>query len=229
MLNSLNPTAQYLAFVGAGLACPVAGRALPERPAVGLDKTTTAVDSATELCQLAPKLDFRLNCTKHATSHFLIDNFRACILRRSSQQPVHPDVGRVREPDRASSLKPPASRNSNRHIPELESPVSCRKQRIGPISNRHKTAFCNFVSFRHCSHSVPVTCHLPLILIANETHSRKQSSACKQSIYKILIAIEFHSQIASEIAPRDRQHKRHIKLRYNGRVGRICTTKGDKK
>jgi hypothetical protein len=31
-------------------------------------------------------------------------------------------------------------------------------------------------------------------LIANETHSREKSSACKQSTYKILIANEFHLQ-----------------------------------
>jgi len=33
---------------------------------------------------------------------------------------------------------------SNRHTPELEIELSHRKQRIGPLSNRHKIAFCNF-------------------------------------------------------------------------------------
>src|SRR5690348_15955608 len=32
----------------------------------------------------------------------------------------------------------------NRHIPELESPLNYRKQRTGPISNRHKIAFFKF-------------------------------------------------------------------------------------
>src|SRR5690348_10623447 len=42
----------------------------------------------------------------------------------------------------------PAPKISNRQIPELESPVSYRKQSTGPISNRHKFAFCNFPLFR---------------------------------------------------------------------------------
>ena len=47
----------------------------------------------------------------------------------------------------ASSFAPPASRNSNRHTPRLESLVSYRKQRIGPFSNRHKFAFCNSLAY----------------------------------------------------------------------------------
>src|SRR5690348_18013906 len=42
----------------------------------------------------------------------------------------------------------PAPKISNRQIPELESPVSYRKQSTGPISNRHNFAFCNFPIFR---------------------------------------------------------------------------------
>jgi hypothetical protein len=33
---------------------------------------------------------------------------------------------------------------SNRHTPELEIELSHRKQRTGPLSNRHKIALCNF-------------------------------------------------------------------------------------
>ena len=78
-------------------------------------------------------LDFLLSHRKHSTSQFLIDNFRALSWFR-----VFP----------ASSFEPLASRISNRHIPELESLVSHRKQRIAPLSNRHKIAFCNS-RFRH--------------------------------------------------------------------------------
>ena len=187
-------------------------------------------------CQLAPKLDFPLTPSQHTTSQFLIDNF--CTLLRSpaskgtsvgSPRALHPPLA-----TRHSSLP------SNRHNLELEMPVSHRKQRIGPISNRHKIAFCNIhvgaalIGPTTCS-SVAVRSQLLTLdcklspLIANETHSRKQSSTCKQGTYKILIANEFHSRISSEIVPRDRQHERHIKIRYNGGVKIECNSKGDKK
>src|SRR5689334_17653837 len=38
---------------------------------------------------------------------------------------------------------------SNRQFPELESGVSYRKQRIGPISNRHKIAKCILANQRN--------------------------------------------------------------------------------
>src|SRR5690348_12067422 len=50
-------------------------------------------------------------------------------------------AGRSRLFSRLSSVDPRLL--SNRQIPELESPVSPRKQRTGPLSNRHKFAFCN--------------------------------------------------------------------------------------
>jgi hypothetical protein len=80
------------------------------------------------------KLDHRVTHTKHTTSHFLIDNFRV----------LYPPFSFP-----ACSIQTPASRISNRHIPELESLVSHRKQRIGPRSNRHKFAFCNFAFLLH--------------------------------------------------------------------------------
>ena len=62
----------------------------------------------------APKLlDFPSSHTKHTTSYFLIDNF--CTFSWPGSHP-------------ASSLEPPASKTSNRHIPELESSLSYRKQ-----------------------------------------------------------------------------------------------------
>ena len=39
---------------------------------------------------------------------------------------------------RTSDLKPPTSSISNRHIPELESPVTSTKQKADVVSNRHK-------------------------------------------------------------------------------------------
>src|SRR5579864_708137 len=42
---------------------------------------------------------------------------------------------------------PPNEPISNRHTPELEIELSHRKQRIGPISNRHKFTFCERVAF----------------------------------------------------------------------------------
>ena len=88
----------------------------------------------------------------------------------------------------------PQTSISNRHIPELESPVSHRKQSIGPLSNRHKFAFCNF-------RLLPFPASLPLCvlasspsLIANDMHSREESSPCKQTTYNFLIANEIHSR-----------------------------------
>jgi hypothetical protein len=57
-------------------------------------------------------------------------------------RPCQPEP-HIAEADRTSCNKPLTS-ISNRHNPELEMPVSHRKQTIGTISNRHKFAFCNF-------------------------------------------------------------------------------------
>ena len=94
---------------------------------------------------------------------------------------------------------------SNRHIPELESPVSHRKQRIGPLSNRHKIAFCNFhplTTLNESSVSLPLAFQSRLStldhrlpsLIANDMHSREESSPCKQTTCNFLIANEIHSR-----------------------------------
>ena len=82
------------------------------------------------------KLDFPPNPTKSTTSKFLIDNF--CTVSAFRFSP-------------ASSFELPASRNSNRHIPLLESVLSHRKQRIALLSNRHKFAFCDFHFLRTSS------------------------------------------------------------------------------
>ena len=93
---------------------------------------------------------------------------------------------------------------SNRPSPRLEIPVSPRKQTIAPIPNRPKFAFCNSrplaaLKGLNVPSSVAVQSRLLTLdyklppLIANDMHSRKSSTACKQSTYQILIANEFHS------------------------------------
>ena len=72
-------------------------------------------------------LEFSLTRTKHSTSHFLIDNFRAGFA--SLDLPT-------------SNLELPTS-SSNRPSPRLETLVSHRKQTVGPISNRPQFALCN--------------------------------------------------------------------------------------
>ena len=120
-------------------------------------------------------LDSSLSHTKHTTSQFLIEN--SCTFS-SPLTLLTSDLESLNS-------------SSNRPSPRLEMPVSHRKQTTGPISNRPKFALCNFrcLSF---SASVPL-CHCASspLLIASDMHSRAESSACKQSTYRILIANEF--------------------------------------
>ena len=97
------------------------------------------------------KLDFFPTLAKSTTSNFLIDNF--CAFLRPA--PTKSTTGLARssslacpECSRSVTCHLPALRKqgplpSNRHIPELESGLSHRKQRTGPLSNRHIFAFCN--------------------------------------------------------------------------------------
>ncbi|HEV2488595.1 MAG TPA: hypothetical protein VGT03_02210 [Candidatus Acidoferrales bacterium] len=145
-------------------------------------------DSAFRRRATPKKLDSSLSLRNYSTSHFLIDNF--CMFFR----PVLPP---------ASYLKPPAFRISNRPSPRLEMPVSHRKQTIAPISNRPQFALCNFL-FRAPAASKQALAKAGnsplslLSLIANETHSRKESSSCKYGTYEILIANEFQSLFAAK-------------------------------
>ena len=121
-------------------------------------------------------LDSSLSHTKHTTSQFLIEN--SCTF--SSPLTL------------LTSNLEFLNSSSNRPSPRLEILVSHRKQTVGPISNRPKFALCNF---RCLSFSASVTpCHFASspVLIANDMHSHAESSACKQSTYRILIANEFH-------------------------------------
>ena len=161
-------------------------RALPGRSADRLVTASTSADETPKSCQLVPKLDFRLTPSKQTISHFLIDN--SC-------------TGSAPLPFPTSNLEHQTS-SSNRPSPRLEILVSHRKQTVGPISNRPKFALCNFrcLSF---SASVP-PCHFASssLLIANDMHSREESSTCKQSTYRILIANEFHYLRSTAEVPR---------------------------
>jgi hypothetical protein len=84
-----------------------------------------------------PELETGLSHRKQRTENFLIANFRPIL-----HLPI---------PARTLVLHLPTPKlrhltsSSNRHIPELESGLSHRKQRIGPLSNRHKFTFFNSV------------------------------------------------------------------------------------
>jgi len=101
-----------------------------------------------------------------------------------SQSPADPELSPAYVPE------PPSPRISNRQIPELESLVSHRKQRIGPISNRHIFAFCNFRLISFLASLPPRFFASSHSLIANDMHSRKMPSRCKHSTYEFLIANE---------------------------------------
>ena len=76
---------------------------------------------------------------KQRTEDFLIDKF--CPI--TQPRPCHPSFPPSKATTaRASSLEPPAPRNSNRPSPRLERPVSHRKQTIDPFSNRPYFAVC---------------------------------------------------------------------------------------
>src|SRR5690348_14346422 len=151
------------------------------------------------------KLDSRVSHPKSITSNFLIDNF----------QQVSSHVAGSSSSASFASFASSASCISNRPCPRLEMPVSHRKQTIAPISNRPNFALCNLslaatkqpvhpdagrAAKRACppkqvfakagrSQLSTVACGLPS-LIANETHSREESSNWKQSTYRFLIANE---------------------------------------
>jgi hypothetical protein len=103
-----------------------------------------------------PELEIGLSHRKQRTENFLIANFRPIL-----HLPI---------PARTLVLLLPTSKfrhltsSSNRHIPELESGLNDRKQRTGPLSNRHKFTFFNSVD----SLSLPpwlfaFACHGPRI------------------------------------------------------------------
>ena len=166
---------------------------------------------------VSKKLELPLTRPKSTTSDFLIDSLGARILRRPPQLPSA-------EADRTSKLKPftlsaaegshsaalslasfasfasSPSCISNRPTPRLETPVSYRKQKMALISNRPQFVFSNFALRAPAApkHAAAKAGPWPLSsLIANETHSREESSACKHTTCKILIANEFHGCGAS--------------------------------
>jgi len=143
-------------------------------------------------------LDFSLTSPKSITSKFLIDNFGACLTRRPPWPRTVAAEGSHSAPLSFASFAPFASSTScisNRPSPRLEMVVSYRKQEMALISNRPQFVLSNFALRAPAApkHAAAKAGPWPLSsLIANETHSREESSACKQSIYQILIANEFH-------------------------------------
>ena len=190
---------------------------------------------------ITPKLESCLSYRKHTISQFLIDNSCKSFFPAAASP--------------ASSLKPLASR-PNRPSPRLEMPVSHRKQTIGPISNRPQFAFYNFalVGSGRLRTTFALETYPPRLstddcklssLIANETHSRGESSHCKRSTYEILIANEFQSYAQRQTAlssasfvsydsfapstPSVTPRHRSLSLGYNGEVKSNCTDLGDLK
>ena len=154
---------------------------------------------------ISAKLDFLLTAAKSITSQFLIDNFRAVLPLAAPKQ-------LVAKAGPAPSLKLRASRGANRQYPELESPVSHRKQttenfliaKFRPMSRppkqpaaaiskvlpNHALALARHSSLACAERTQGDTRHC--LLIANETHSHTKPSSSKTSTYEFLIANEFH-------------------------------------
>jgi|SRR5690348_13668015 len=148
-------------------------------------------------------LDFSLTSPNSITSNFLIDNFGVCLTRRPPWRRTAAAEGSHSAPLSFASAASFASSPfciSNRPAPRLETPVSYRKQEMALISNRPQFVLSNFALRAPAApkHAVAKAGPWPLSsLIANETHSREESSACKHSTCKILIANEFHGCGAS--------------------------------
>ena len=138
------------------------------------------------------KLDVHVTRTKHSTSHFLIDNF--CTFTGLPQVAGFGPSTSSASCDSFASSFSPASRISNRPCPRLETPVTHRKQTIAPISNRPQFSLCKLGAFDSLSPTFNLGHPTSRTLIANDLHSRKESSTCKQSTYQFLIANEFHLQ-----------------------------------
>jgi hypothetical protein len=118
----------------------------------------------------SPQLEINLSHRKQRTENFLIAKFGAHSLRRPPQR-------LLAEADRTCNFESLTS-SSNRHTRELESGVSHRKQRIGPLSNRHKIAFCNSGASGR-SDQLCLTSNVKRLtsktLLANEFHFRRLS------------------------------------------------------
>ncbi|HEV2490420.1 MAG TPA: amidohydrolase family protein [Candidatus Acidoferrales bacterium] len=126
----------------------------------------------------AKLLDQDPTFTKQSTSHFLIDNSCA-------------PFGLLCLP--TSKIEPPTS-SPNRPSPRLEIPVSHRKQRIGPISNRPYFAFYN-------SRILGITALvLGLLATAPRAYAQKPDLQLLAKIQKIK-AIDNHSHPPKVVAP----------------------------
>jgi hypothetical protein len=85
----------------------------------------------------SPELESLVSYRKQRIGSFLIAKFGAMLRREFSRAVRH-----LTFPN--SDFGGPLA-NSNRHTPRLEMLASYSKQRIGPISNRHKITFFHFV------------------------------------------------------------------------------------
>jgi hypothetical protein len=197
MLNSLNLTTHHRSravwpiahaenrdLSGHGINRAVPLTLLEHPPFVRLTRARCSsslrqADAIIELCQLAPKLDFRLNYTKHSTSQFLIDNFRASVPLATPIRLVHRDAG-------MTAKVGPAYEFSNRESKLLETPVSYRKQTTAPRSNREEFSFFQLpflpLQMDFCSSSL--SRHFRLTPLATGTISSAKSGypACPDAI-----------------------------------------------
>ena len=115
---------------------PAIGRdAMAGWPKEPLCATPAPPHTLTGPCRHDQKLELFLSITKQSICNFLIDSFRAFSMQLSGIENFTYDF-------------------FNRQYVELDSLVSCRKQTIGPISNRHKITFCNSARpFAESSHA----------------------------------------------------------------------------
>ena len=160
----------------------------------------------------AKKLKFGLSHTKLSTSEFLIDNFRgfSCSQAFPAFSVCHPAASNTRlsavdsrllcliDNDMHSRKESSCCKHSTYEM-LIDNEFHCHERR-SPLSS-HASSASLPPSFH--SRLPTLDCRSPF-LIANDMHSREESSSSKQSTYEILIANELHCsanlQIASSIA-----------------------------
>src|SRR5690348_10520734 len=116
-----------------------------------------------------PELESGLSHRKQRTEVFLIANFRLIL-----HSFCHSLMSYFRPYPWAGSE--PRTSISNRHNPELEIGLSYRKQRTGPISNRHKFAFCKFLLLASLPPCFLASCLLSLLVPSASLAQSPQSS-----------------------------------------------------
>ena len=162
------------------------------------------------------KLDYRVTRSKQITSHFLIDNFCTHLRRHASKStivrsadychsPARRSLGEggslacppqqlPAEADRASSLKPLASR-ANRQYEILEPHVSHRKQRVGDF------LIAKFRPIiRQLEHLVPnAVCSRLSTVDSRLLSNRPKSTVCKFAVLRALFPNSQLSTLDSQL------------------------------